>query len=77
MLIPAPALLICFGLTLLLAVLASVLPALGLVWWVALGVLILGAAIDAWQLWRRPGPSLTRQLPQALPLGVDREIGRW
>lgn len=75
MLIPAPALLICFGLTLLLAVLASVLPALGLVWWVALGVLILGAAIDAWQLWRRPGPSLTRQLPQALPLGVDREIG--
>lgn len=59
---------------LLLAVIASVLPALMPLWAIALSLLVLCAATDAWRLHRRAGPALHRQLPQALPLGVDREI---
>ncbi len=59
---------------LLLAVIASVLPALMPLWAIALSLLVLSAATDAWRLHRRAGPELHRRLPQALPLGVDREI---
>lgn len=74
MLIPAPALLLSVGLTVLLAVLASVLPALLPLWLAGLALLAILAAVDALRLYGRAAPTLLRQLPSALPLGVDREI---
>ena len=72
---PAPLLLALLGLWALCG-LATALQWLPLWPWQALGAAIgIGAAIDAWRLWRRPTPQLRRELPEALPLGVEREAG--
>ncbi|MBN6149815.1 DUF58 domain-containing protein [Xanthomonas sp. AmX2] len=70
---PAPPLLVLLGLWALCG-LASALQWLALWPWQALGGAIAAvAAIDAWRLWRRPTPQVRRELPEALPLGVERE----
>lgn len=43
-------------------------------WWAAGGTLALIALIDAWRLRGRPTPQIARELPEALPLGVEREV---
>ncbi len=43
-------------------------------WWAAGGALALIALIDAWRLRGRPTPQVARELPEALPLGVEREV---
>ncbi len=40
---------------------------------VAAGIALV-AALDAWRLWRRPTPQVRRELPEALPLGVQRDV---
>ncbi|SBV39222.1 hypothetical protein XTGART10_0360 [Xanthomonas translucens pv. graminis] len=72
---PAPPLLALLGLWALCG-LATALELLPLWPWQALGAAIaVVAAFDAWRLWRSPTPQLRRELPEALPLGVEREAG--
>ncbi len=72
---PAPSLLALLGLWALCG-LATALELLPLWPWQALGAAIaVVAALDAWRLWRSPTPQLRRELPEALPLGVEREAG--
>ncbi|MFT3755386.1 MAG: DUF58 domain-containing protein [Pseudoxanthomonas sp.] len=43
-------------------------------WWASGAVLAALAAFDAWRLRRRETPLAVRELPEALPLGVQREV---
>jgi len=71
---PAPALLVLLA----LCGLAGLLPVLGVLsvaaWWLLVAVLVLLAAVDALRLWRTPTPVVTRTLPDALAVGVAREV---
>lgn len=44
-------------------------------WQVAGAVLAVVAAFDAWWLRGRPTPEVVREVPEALPLGIEREVG--
>ena len=43
-------------------------------WWAAGAVLLLVALVDAWRVSRQPLPEVSRSLPEALPLGVERSV---
>ncbi|MFT4257249.1 MAG: DUF58 domain-containing protein [Pseudoxanthomonas sp.] len=43
-------------------------------WWASGAVLALLAAFDAWRLHKRETPLAVRDLPEALPVGVQREV---
>ena len=43
-------------------------------WWAAGAVLLLVALVDAWRVSRQPMPDVSRSLPEALPLGVERNV---
>ena len=43
-------------------------------WWAAGAVLLLVALVDAWRVSRQPLPDVSRSLPEALPLGVERSV---
>ena len=72
--IPAPALIVLLVLWSLcgLAVLFLGVPAAA--WWGSGTALVLIAALDAWRLWRRDTPQVQRELPDALPLGIERDV---
>ena len=44
-------------------------------WQVAGAVIAVLAAFDAWRLHGRPTPQVVREVPEALPLGIEREVG--
>jgi len=44
-------------------------------WQVAGAVIAVVAAADAWWLRGRPTPEVVREVPEALPLGIEREVG--
>ncbi|MCW4455952.1 DUF58 domain-containing protein [Flavobacterium sp. MXW15] len=44
-------------------------------WQATAAAIALLAAVDALRLWRQPSPQVTRQLPEALALNVEREAG--
>ncbi|MCR6687702.1 DUF58 domain-containing protein [Pseudoxanthomonas sp.] len=71
---PSPPLLV----VLVLCGLAGLLPVLGVVpmraWWLLVAALASLAAFDALRLWRLPTPAATRALPDALAVGVPREV---
>ena len=63
----------CVGWALLgLATSFGVLPVAA--WWAAGAVLLLVALVDAWRVSRQPMPDVSRSLPEALPLGVERNV---
>jgi uncharacterized protein (DUF58 family) len=43
-------------------------------WWSIGGGLLLLMLADAWALRRQPTPAVVRSLPEALPLGIEREV---
>jgi len=55
-----------------LAVSAGVLPTRA--WLGACGALVALAAFDVWRLWVAPTPEVARALPEAWPIGVEREV---
>ncbi|KAF1685691.1 DUF58 domain-containing protein [Pseudoxanthomonas broegbernensis] len=71
---PAPPLLALLG----LCGLAGLMPALGLVpvpaWWALVAAIALLAAVDGLRLVRSPTPAVVRMLPDALAVGVAREV---
>ena len=71
---PAPPLVAALCCWALLGIAASfgLLPARA--WWAAGGALLAAALFDAWRLRRRATPEVARELPDALPLGVEREV---
>ncbi|KAF1712214.1 DUF58 domain-containing protein [Pseudoxanthomonas kalamensis DSM 18571] len=73
---PAPALIVLlalWGLSGLTALLPLGVPASA--WWLAGAALLALLTIDALRLRARETPQASRQLPDALPLGVEREVG--
>lgn len=66
-----PALLVAWAL-LGLGASAGLLPARA--WWLAGGLLLLVALVDAWRLRRLAFPEVVRRLPEALPVGMEREV---
>ncbi|HOV95674.1 MAG TPA: DUF58 domain-containing protein [Thermomonas sp.] len=65
--------LLCVGWALLgVAASAAWLPALA--WWATGGVLLSVALLDGWRLRRYALPEVLRELPDALPVGVAREV---
>ncbi len=75
MLIPAPALLVAVGGLLVLSIAASFAPTLDRALAAATALVVLAASADAWRLRRRPPPALRRQVPHALALGAETEVG--
>ena len=68
-----PLVLCCVGWALLgLATSFGVLPAAA--WWAAGALLLLVALVDAVRIVRQPLPEVARSLPDALPLGVERNV---
>jgi uncharacterized protein (DUF58 family) len=68
-----PLVLCCLGWALLgLATSFRLLPVA--TWWAAGALLSLVALLDAWRVWRQPMPEVARSLPDALPLGVERNV---
>lgn len=74
MLLPSRALLLLVAVVVAAAVVASVWPALLPALAALAGGIALVAAVDALRVLRRAPPTLTRRIPHALPLGVEREV---
>ena len=43
-------------------------------WQLAGGAMLMIAALDAWRLRSRPTPDVVREVPEALPLGIERDV---
>ncbi|MGO4551041.1 DUF58 domain-containing protein [Lysobacter sp. 2RAF19] len=71
---PAPPLLWALAAWALVGALASVSLVPSLAWSLAGGALLCVLLIDGWRLRRRAVPDIARHLPDALPLGVEREV---
>lgn len=44
------------------------------IWWVVGAVIAVLMLADAWALHRQPTPEVLRELPEALPLGIERDV---
>ncbi len=71
---PTPRLPLLFAGWALLGVAASVALLPARVWWMAGGVLLALAIVDGWRVRRYALPDVVRELPEALPVGVEREV---
>lgn len=71
---PAPPLLWALAAWALVGALASASPVPSLAWSLVGGALLCVLLIDGWRLRRRAVPDIARLIPDALPLGVEREV---
>ena len=71
---PAPGLVWAFIAWAVLGLVVSVGLAPARVWLIAFAVFAVLAAIDLWRLLRAPTPEVARALPEAWPIGVERDV---
>lgn len=71
---PAPGLVWAFIAWAVLGLVVSVGLAPARVWVIAFAVLAVLAILDLWRLLRAPTPEVARALPEAWPIGVERDV---